>query len=287
MATVPRSPGATLNRYALPLAAGLFFFAGINAPALAGPAGKAAEAPAIAIIIDDLGNLEARDKRAIDLPGAITYAFLPHTPHAHDLALLAHSRNKEVMLHLPMEAMDHEKLGPGGLTLDMTYEEFARQLQSDLASVPHVAGINNHMGSLLTQHPGHMVWLMRELTKRDNLYFVDSYTTKDSVARQIANENWVPNLRRDVFLDSDRNPVEIKRQYRRLLKLARQHGVALAIGHPYPETLALLRSELPRLEREGIVLLPVSQLLRKHGKPQDAPKVRMASQEAAAAAANF
>lgn len=225
------------------------------------PAGSAQ--PAIGIIIDDLGNLEQRDRRALRLPGAVTYAFLPYTPHARDLAKLAHGLNKEVMLHLPMESMEHKKLGPGGLTLNMTYTEFARQLASDLAAIPYAVGINNHMGSLLTQHPGYMQWLMNELNKRRDLYFVDSYTTKASVAQQLANENWIPNLRRDVFLDSDRNPDTIRFHLRRLIKKARQHGTALAIGHPFPETMAVLEAELPKLRQQGITLLPVSQLVHR------------------------
>jgi hypothetical protein len=219
--------------------------------------------PAIGIIIDDLGNLEQRDLRAIRLPGAITYAFLPYTPHSRDLASLAHRLNKEVMLHLPMESMEHDRLGPGGLTLNMTYREFARQLASDLAAIPYAVGINNHMGSLLTQHPGYMQWLMGELNKRRDLYFVDSYTTKASIAQQLANENWIPNLRRDVFLDSDRNPDTIRFHLRRLIKKARQHGTALAIGHPFPETMAVLEAELPKLRQQGITLLPVSQLVHR------------------------
>jgi len=235
-------------------------------PATADPLTPIAEPgrPAISIIIDDLGNLRDRDLRAIRLPGAITYAFLPHTPHARELANLANRLDKEVMLHLPMEAMDHNRLGPGGLTLDMTRQQFLRQLRDDIDAVPHLAGINNHMGSLLTQHPGHMRWLMQELEQHDDLYFVDSYTTKTSVAVQAANENWVPNIRRDVFLDSDRDREKIRAELRRTVRLAHKHGIALAIGHPYPETLDVLEQELPRLAAEGIEILPVSQLLDQH-----------------------
>ncbi len=237
-----------------------------GSPATAEPLTPIAEPgrPSISIIIDDLGNLRDRDLRAIRLPGAITYAFLPHTPHARELANLADRLGKEVMLHLPMEAMDHNRLGPGGLTLDMTRQQFLRQLRDNIAAVPHVAGINNHMGSLLTQHPGHMRWLMQALGEHDAFYFVDSYTTKASVAVQAANENWVPNIRRDVFLDSDRNREKIRAELKRTVRLAREHGIALAIGHPYPETLAVLEEELPRLAEEGIALLPVSQLLDQH-----------------------
>jgi polysaccharide deacetylase 2 family uncharacterized protein YibQ len=222
--------------------------------------------PAISIIIDDLGNLKKRDTRAIQLPGSVTFAFLPHTPHARDLATLAHSLNKEVMLHLPMESMEHEKLGPGGLTLEMSREELAAQLKSSLESIPHVVGINNHMGSLLTQHPGHMLWLMQELHKRDDLYFVDSYTTKTSIVQKVASENWVPNIKRDVFLDNDRDPAKIKMHFQRLLKMARKTGFAVGIGHPHPETMAVLEEELPKLKNQGIQLLPVSQLLNRDMK---------------------
>ena len=219
--------------------------------------------PTIAIIIDDLGYLNQRDSRAVRLPGAVTLAFLPQTPHAHELAQLAHRLNKEVMLHLPMESMQGQRMGPGGLSLDMTSAQLAKQLQLDLDSVPHVVGVNNHMGSLLTQHPGHMQWLMQELRNRNNLYFVDSYTTETSIAQQLANENWIPNLRRDVFLDNDRNPEMIRFHLRRLLKKAKKNGLAVGIGHPFPETMAVLEQELPKLQAQGVRLLPVSQLVRQ------------------------
>lgn len=245
----------------------LLFFFTLTLPGLFTSQAVQAETPhkqpAIAIIIDDMGNLEQRDKRALRLPGAVTFAFLPHTPHARELAELAHRLNKEIMLHLPMESMEPNKLGPGALTLNMTAREFTRQLQLNLDAIPHVAGINNHMGSMLTQHPGHMQWLMTELSKHKDLYFVDSYTTKTSIAQQLANENWIPNMRRDVFLDHDRDPKVIRFHLQRLIKKAQRNGTALAIGHPFPETMDVLEKELPKLQKQGISLLPVSQLVHR------------------------
>ena len=86
-------------------------------------------------------------------------------------------------------------------------------LQSALQSVPYAAGINSHRGSLLTQHPGHMQWLMEAIRERDGLYFVDSYTTHKSVALQIAAELNVAAIRRDVFLDPDRSEATIDREF--------------------------------------------------------------------------
>jgi len=221
----------------------------------------------IAIIIDDLGN-KSSDMQVIELPGAVACSFLPHTPHTPRLAKLAHARNKEVMLHVPMEAMrDNQKLGPGRLMLDMTESEFAKTIQDDLAAVPHVQGINNHMGSLLTRHPGHMLWLMQEINRHGDLFFVDSRTTSQSIAKMVAKENDVPSLTRDIFLDANQGEDFVEKQFNRLLKIARTHGSALAIGHPYPATMKVLKRKLQQLESEQVDLVPVSTLLKyRQGK---------------------
>ena len=225
-----------------------------------------AQQPVIAIIIDDLGN-NSSDEKAIYLPGAVACAFLPHTPHTKRLAKLAHANNKEVLLHAPMQSMHGDKkLGPGSLTLDMNEAEFIKTIQDGLASVPHVKGINNHMGSLLTRHPGHMLWLMQEINRQGDLFFVDSRTTAHSVARMVANENQVPNLTRDVFLDAEEGTAFVEKQFNQLLSIARRHGYALGIAHPYPDTLKVLQKRLSKLNKENIKLVPVSTLLkRRHG----------------------
>jgi len=223
----------------------------------------------ISIIIDDLGN-KSSDEQAILLPGAVACAFLPHTPHTQRLAKLAHAKNKEVLLHAPMQSMhDDKKLGPGSLTLDMTEAEFIKTIQESLASVPHVQGVNNHMGSLLTRHPGHMLWLMQEINRQGDLFFVDSRTTKHSVARMVANENHVPSLTRDVFLDAVDSAAFVEKQFDQLLKIARTHGYALAIAHPYPDTMKVLKKRLQQLGEEQVDLVPVSTLLKlRQGKAE-------------------
>lgn len=216
--------------------------------------------PVISIIIDDLGlNLQA-GQRVVDLPVPVACAFLPHAPHTRELALRAHTVHKEVILHLPMATVDHRPLDPGGVTLDMTQGQFIATLQEDLAAVPHVSGINNHMGSLLTRHPGHMMWLMHEMRRHDRLFFVDSRTTVDTVARRVADEHGVPSVDRDVFLDSDPDLEAVRFQFRRLLALARRNGSATAIGHPHASTLRVLEEELSWLE--GVRVVPVADVIQ-------------------------
>jgi polysaccharide deacetylase 2 family uncharacterized protein YibQ len=214
----------------------------------------------IALIIDDLGNQKLTGEYALTLPGAITYAFLPQTPFARELASKAHALRKEVMLHQPMESDNGRLLGNGALTQNMSREEFTQTLKRNIASVPHVAGVNNHMGSLLTTDPTAMRWLMSEL-RADGLFFIDSRTTDATVAERIARENLLATSRRHVFLDNTPQETYIRRQMEQLLRKARAQGRAIGIAHPYPETLMVLRKALPELKQQGIELVSVSELI--------------------------
>lgn len=222
-----------------------------------------ADAPRIAIIIDDLGYHLANGKRAIRLPGPITFSFLPDSPRAQLLADHAHQNGKDVLLHLPLQAhTDDGQREPSEIDLDMSRKTVGALVEEALQSVPHAIGINSHRGSLLTRHPGHMRWLMEEIHDRENLFFIDSYTHHGSVALQIANETGVNAMKRDVFLDPDRSPETVAREFERMKTLARQRGQVVAIGHPYPSTLELLERELPHLLEEGFELVNVRELVR-------------------------
>lgn len=224
------------------------------------------------IIIDDLGNNFHHGQAAINLPDNLTFAILPKTTYAKDLARLATKNRKEVMLHLPMQSVEHHEHSPGTLDLHMTKREFINQLQLDLNSVPYIRGVNNHMGSLLTRHPGHMTWLMDELGRRGGLYFIDSKTTHKSIADKIAIEYNIPNLSRDFFIDPDYKEHTMRRQFNRFIDKINQRGYALAIAHPHPKTIAFLKKNLHRLKQHRITLLPVSELIHaamKINKLQD------------------
>jgi hypothetical protein len=238
-----------------------FGFAGAAAAELSQ---KVVEPPVVAIIIDDMGNRLQDGHNALNLPGAITYSFLPHTPHAWNMAKQAHARGKQVMLHLPMEAHSGKKLGAGGVDQYMSEKQLRQALIEGLKAVPHVVGLNNHMGSLLTQRPDSMGWLMQGIREYEGakLFFVDSRTTSLTVAERLARENQIPTVARDVFLDNERNPEYIRAQFQQLIRRARSQGQAIAIAHPYPETIATLAEELAKLEATGVRLVSVSQILQ-------------------------
>ena len=224
--------------------------------AQAAPAGKAY----LSIIIDDLGQSTERDSRTLALPGPVTLAIMPDTPHATDFARQAHKAGKTVILHMPMDPAT----GPYAWHPGIPIEELARRLDAALAKVPYAAGINNHMGSRMTAQREPMAWLMGELQRR-HLFFVDSRTSAATVAAAEAQAQGLAHVSRDVFLDDVRTTEAISGQLQQGIALARKQGSAVLIGHPYPQTLEVLARELPRLKEQGVTLIKLQQMIAERG----------------------
>lgn len=220
-----------------------------------------AKAKQIAIVIDDIGYHQ-RDLELLSLPGQLSYSILPHTPYSQIFATLASQSNKELLLHIPMQALNGKKLGPGALTLDMNKVQLQQTLGNALASLPQVKGVNNHMGSALTQQSEAMKWTMEVLKKRQ-LFFLDSRTTQLSQAQNAANFLGVANIGRHVFLDNITTTEQLQFRLEELKSKAIKYQFAIAIAHPYPETIDFLRQALPQLSEQGFELVPVSQLIER------------------------
>jgi polysaccharide deacetylase 2 family uncharacterized protein YibQ len=216
--------------------------------------------PRIAILIDDLGYNRQGMESSLALPYEVALAILPETPFALPTALTAKEQGRITLLHAPMENQRELKLGPGGLYANMTEHQLKATLNKDLDGLPGIQGVNNHMGSLLTTKADSMKWVM-EVLKGRSLFFIDSLTSPKSVAKKTAQEYGLKTVSRDVFLDNIRTEKAIDKQFSRLIKRARRHGSALAIGHPYPETMAYLKKRLNHLEADGVRLVRLSDVL--------------------------
>lgn len=239
----------------------------------------------IGVIIDDLGYSQYQARSALKLPQGVTFAIIPDSPAAQSLASQAKLSGHEIMLHLPMQSVSESTTEPPGtLHLHMLETEFKTTLRRQLSAFPDAIGVNNHRGSLLTQHPGHMRWLMESLAENGNLYFVDSRTTKFTVAANVAREMSIPHTSRNVFLDNDpQDEDQINAKVDELAKLARREGFALAIGHPHHTTLRILKHRLPQLQAAGYQLVPVSKYIQLQ---QESPKWQLSSSRSPRAAKN-
>lgn len=224
-------------------------------------AGEARGIPKVALVIDDLGYAPPELVRrlcALKIP--FSAAVLPYLEFSRESATLVHESGKEVLLHLPMEGGPDADPGPHALRVSQDEATVRALVRRALLEVPYRRGVNNHMGSRFTTDPQRMDWVLDEL-KREKLFFLDSRTTKDTVAWERARRLGLRTAQRQVFLDDDRSEAELRRQWDRALALARQEGQAIVIGHIYPETVEALERWVPQAQGQ-VHFVKVSELVQ-------------------------
>jgi polysaccharide deacetylase 2 family uncharacterized protein YibQ len=218
----------------------------------------------VALIMDDMGNsLETLDE-LIALGRPVTVSVLPYSTHAAETARIAHENGLEVLLHLPLESLNNREAmanTEGMILAGMTEPDIVRLFEESYARVPFAAGTNNHMGSRFTAERDLMRVLLRPL-KEKGLFFVDSRTTAKTVALEEARKMGVPSTERDIFLDADEDRGRIRGRLVELFQKARKKGHAVGICHPFPETLAVLKSSFRLVDAYGLEAVRISQLVR-------------------------
>jgi uncharacterized protein len=226
----------------------------------AGPAGQ------LALVIDDLGR-SIDDVVALDALGVpLSYSVLPYEAQTAEVVARLRAEHREILCHLPMEPANAHDPGPGALRQAMDLDSLAAATDRALERVPGAVGANNHMGSELTTDRAAMGTVL-DVLQRHGLFFLDSRTSAGSVGFALARSLGLPAAARDVFLDDDPDPAAIRREVARFLARSRERGAAIAIAHPRPTTLEVLREELPKAKAEGFTFVPVSFLLDRDGQP--------------------
>jgi polysaccharide deacetylase 2 family uncharacterized protein YibQ len=228
----------------------------------------ATDRPLVAIVIDDLGRSVDDVRRFEGLGVPISYAVLPFETRTAEVVEELRRRDAEFLVHLPMEGSPGADPGPGALWADMDPPELGDATRAALQAVPGAVGVNNHMGSVLSADPGAMATVLQVVAAR-GLFFLDSRTTAETVGYTTAVDLGIPAAQRQVFLDGDREPESIRRQFREALARASERGSVVVIGHPYEETVEVLRQEVAAAREIGYRFVPVSYLLdRTVGEPQ-------------------
>lgn len=225
------------------------------------PVPRGTRGPKIAFVIDDVGNHNRYTAQLEALGDKVTYAILPLLPYSRFYGNLSRTTHAEVILHLPLDTLQDKIPGRGLIVDTMSQPDILSVLAHDLDSVPNHVGVNNHMGSRGTASREMMTTILTDL-KRRHLFFLDSYTTPESVVPSVGRAIGLPILARGVFLDNDDLKPAIRSQLNQLRQVAREKGNAIAIGHYRANTLEVLASEIPRLEKEGFEIITLKKMLK-------------------------
>ncbi len=215
----------------------------------------------IAVIIDDIGFSRSRAYRFVDLKLPLTFSVLPRVTFTRELSAKLHTAGYEIMLHQPMEPVDRGfNPGPGALYISDRQTEISAAMGQNIDQIQNLTGVNNHMGSKFTADSDKMQQALKVI-KSEGLFFVDSMTTHRSAGCRTAQRLGISTIQRNVFLDNRVAIPAILNQLDKLQTLALNHGQALAIGHPFPETAAALDAFVRHRLKPGVEFVPVSNLL--------------------------
>ncbi|MFI8417841.1 divergent polysaccharide deacetylase family protein [Serratia sp. NPDC078593] len=219
----------------------------------------AAQAGKLSIVIDDVGYRPHEENAVLQMPLAISVAVLPNAPHAKLMATRAHNQGREVLIHMPMAPISKQPLERDTLHPSMSSEEIQRIIRNSVNNVPYAVGMNNHMGSAMTSSLPAMQKVMQAL-ENYRLYFLDSMTIGSSQATRAAAGTGVKVIKRRVFLDDTASEADIRHQFNRAVALARRNGSVIAIGHPRPATVKVLKQMLATLPADIVLVRPSSLL---------------------------
>lgn len=229
---------------------------------LASSEGEISFSPKVAFIIDDLGYETEVAKGIMELEFPVALSILPFLRYSEFIAEEGRKNNQEIMLHLPMEPSNSSaNPGPGAIKSFMSEEEIRQAVRDCILNFPNIIGANNHMGSKITEDRRIMEIVLDEI-REYNLFFIDSMTTKNSIAYEVAREMGIKTAVRSVFLDNENDMEYIKGQMLEVQETALREGEVIAIGHSRINTFYVLKRMIPELIKAGIEIVPVSELVK-------------------------
>jgi len=219
--------------------------------------------PMIAIVIDDMGVDLKRSRRMWeDVPAPLTLSFMTYADNLPQQTKAAHKKGHELMLHMSMEPSNPMiDAGPNVLMTAMKDDELAKLTQWGLGRFEGYVGMNNHMGSRFTEDSRAMQVVLEQVKQR-GVFFLDSRTSPKSVAGKVARTIGMPALDRNVFLDNDNDVNAVLKQLGEVERMARKHGVSIAIGHPREATIKVLKTWIPEAIDRGLAIVPISTLMK-------------------------
>lgn len=223
--------------------------------------------PVLAIVIDDFGGADTHgvaEFMALDKP--VTMAVMPSLSHSAEQSEEAYKGGHEVIMHQPMEPVRGKAswLGPGAIRSNMCSQEIKTTFLRNLETVPHAKGFNNHTGSKITSNKEKITPIL-EVAKEKGIFVLDSRTSQDSQVIPVAKALNMPWVKRDVFLDEVKNKGHIKKQIKKACEVAQKQGYAVAIGHVGlggKVTAQAVKEAIPVIEKEGIKLVPLSEIVK-------------------------
>lgn len=223
---------------------------------------KSKENPKISIIVTNLGLNRRSTELALTLPKQFGLGFLPYTKSLTSLLNKAQNNGHEIYLYLPLQtSKSFDNPGRYALMTNLPPEENAVRLSVVLNSHVKYSGIYSNFKEVFTSDKQSSKGVLDQLSDK-NLIFILGRTSDKALPEHIkSHKNIIPT---NIIVDIDPDKEAIEKELEKLIKIAKEEGVALGYAQGLILTIEMLRNWAPSLEKRGIKLVPVSELLKEY-----------------------
>ena len=212
-----------------------------------------ARPPSVAIVVDDVGNVESKLAEWTKIDAPLSFSVMPYPPLSVTLADRLYQAGYVVMMHIPTENQPPDSFaGEGQLSTNMNRQDVFITLDADLSKVPDVSGINNHQGGKGCNDLQLMTFEC-EWAKEHGFFVVDSKSSTDSMVSNAAVQLGMSRKMNQVFIDHQNDPEYIRSAMRELADIARKDGYAIGICHWHrPNTASTVGEMVKKLRAKGV-----------------------------------
>lgn len=236
-------------------------------PARGGETARPPEGGRVALVLYGFGDGDSLARAVFALNAPFAVAVSPASRESGSQFALARARDREVVLHLPLEPVNYPRInpGPGTILVTMTPSQVAGRVRKFVDQARPVIAVANQMGSLATQDMSVMTALFREL-KRERLPFMHVQPAPGAVCRSLSGNLGVLYEEPDAVLDAEARATDTRaldRRWKLLLAEARERGELVVWMRVTPASSAWLARAADPGRLGGVSLVPLSALLRR------------------------
>ena len=216
--------------------------------------------PRVAVLLVGLGLPDSPPASVVKgLPGPVSIAYGAYGRSLQDAVKFARADGHEVLLQIPLEPNNYPTENPGAHTLltNLPREENMKRLQWMMSRYTGYVGVTNLMGAKFEASQEALTPVLEELKKRGLLY-VDDGSVHESTTSQIGNTIGLDYAVATVQSDGN----DVAKQLAKLEATAKERGAAIAVVKVKLGTAKQLADWAAKLQSKGIVLVPVSAVVR-------------------------
>lgn len=218
--------------------------------------------PKISIVVTNLGLNRRSTELALTLPTQCGLGFLPYMQSLKPLLNKAQNKGHEVYLYLPLQtskALDNPR--KYALMNNLALEENEVRLNVILNSQARYDGVYSSYKEVFADDMNASSMIFDQLDDKNLIFILGKGLAKGVPGHISSHNNVIPT---NIIIDEEPDKDSIRSQLEELIRVAESNGIALGYAQGFTLTIEMIRDWIPTLNKKGVQLVPVSELLKEY-----------------------